>query len=363
MAMNPDFPCTAVSRSAEPARAQRCRFQSLLVGVLLLPWLLGCARDVPSYRIQGQVFGTSVEITFHGESEARARALGAQVMAEFNRLHNRYHAWQPSALTDLNDRIARGEPYPGDAEMVYLLKAAASLAERSDNTFNPAIGHLIRAWGFHGERADDWVPDPAHVRRWLDANPRMSDLRYDGNRISSSNPAVMLDFGGWVKGYALDRAALIVRAAGVKAALINVGGNILAVGRPGARPWRVGIQNPRSEGTVAWIALHDGEAIGTSGDYRRYFLHNGERRPHIIDPASGEPVDRVASVTVLVAGGDAPGLRSDGYSKPLFVADPGQWQDMAARLGLAEVLLIDVHGNVYTTPAMQARIAAATRAP
>src|SRR3546814_7536687 len=93
----------------------------------------------------------------------------------------------------------------------------------------------------------------------------------------------MLDFGGWVKGYALDRAALILRRAGVKAALINVGGNILAVGQPGERPWRVGIQDPRREGTVAQIALHDGEAIGTSGDYRRYFPHDGERRPHIID--------------------------------------------------------------------------------
>src|SRR3546814_11686800 len=79
----------------------------------------------------------------------------------------------------------------------------------------------------------------------------MSDLRYDGTRISSINPAVMLDFGGWVKGYALDRAALILRRAGVKAALINVGGNILAVGQPGERPWRVGIQDPRREGPVA----------------------------------------------------------------------------------------------------------------
>lgn len=361
--MKPVSPCTAEPRSTEPARVPRHCFGSLLVSLLLLPWWTGCAREAPSYRIQGQVFGTSVEITLHGESEVRARALGAQVMAEFNRLHHRYHAWQPSALTDLNEHIARGEPYLGDAEMVYLLKAATELAQRSDNTFNPAIGHLIRSWGFHSEQADDREPDRVQIRRWLDANPRMSDLRYDGNCISSSNRAVMLDFGGWVKGYALDRAALIVRAAGVKAALINVGGNILAVGQPGARPWRVGIQDPRSAGTVARIALHDGEAIGTSGDYRRYFLHNGERRPHIIDPASGEPVDRVASVTVLVAGGDAPGLRSDGYSKPLFVTDPTRWQDMAARLGLAEVLLIDVQGNVYSTPAMQTRIAVAAREP
>src|SRR3546814_1170741 len=152
-------------------------------------------------------------------------------MAEFNRLHDRYHAWQPSALTDRNEHSARGDPYPGDAEMVYLLKAATALAERSDNTFNPAIVHLIRLWGFQNDHAADHEPDPAQIRHWVDANPRMSDLRYDGTRISSINPAVMLDFGGWVKGYALDRAALILRRAGVKAALINVGGNILAVGQ------------------------------------------------------------------------------------------------------------------------------------
>jgi thiamine biosynthesis lipoprotein len=327
---------------------------------LWLPWLAGCTHALPSYRIQGQVFGTAVEITIHGERAARAQALGAQVLAEFNRLHATYHAWQPSALTDLNDHIARGEPYAGDAEMVYLLKAATELAERSDHAFNPAIGHLIRLWGFQSERAEDHEPDPAQIRRWRDANPRLSDLRYDGTRITSANPAVMLDFGGWVKGYALDRAASILRRAEVKAALINVGGNILAIGQPGNRPWRVGIQDPRHAGAVARVALHDGEAIGTSGDYRRYFMHDAQRRPHIIDPASGWPVDRVASVSVIVSGGDAPGLRSDGYSKPLFIADPSRWREMATRLGLTEVLLIDVHGNVFATPAMQARMDAAT---
>src|SRR3546814_10027107 len=66
--------------------------------------------------------------------------------------------------------------------MVYLLKAAIALAERSDNTFNPAIGHLIRLWGFQNDHAADHEPDPAQIHHWVDANPRMSDLRYDGTR-------------------------------------------------------------------------------------------------------------------------------------------------------------------------------------
>jgi thiamine biosynthesis lipoprotein len=326
----------------------------LIVGLLAL--LTACGPHKEIHRIQGQVFGTAVEISIYGESPERARVLGALVLNEFNRLHHKFHAWQPSELTALNDHIARGERYQGDAEMVYLLKSATALAERSGNTFNPAIGHLIRLWGFQSDRATAHEPAPADIKRWVDANPRMTDLHYDGTVIWSTNNALMLDFGGWVKGYALDQAARILRDEGVEAALINVGGNILAIGQPGERPWRVGIQDPRHEGTVAQLDLHDGEAIGTSGDYRRYFMQEGKRRAHIIDPRSGETVDLVASVTIITAGGDDVGLRSDGYSKPLFIVGPAHWRDMAQQLGLSDVMLIDIEGNAHMTPSMQVRM-------
>ncbi len=328
----------------------------LLISLLMLCALAACGEAPTIHRVQGQVFGTAAEISIYGETEARAREWGTRVLEEFNRLHRKYHAWQPSALTALNEHIARGERYQGDAEMVYLLKAATRLAERSDNTFNPAIGHLIRLWGFQSDRAAGEAPATAEIRHWVDADPRMRDLRYDGTLIWSVNPAVMLDFGGWVKGYALDQGARLLRSAGIDNALINVGGNILALGHVGDRPWRVGIQDPRREGTVAQIDLHDGEAIGTSGDYRRYFMQGGKRRSHIIDPRNGQSVDLVASVTIIIRGGDDAGLRSDGYSKPLFVIGPARWQAMAARLGLAEVLLIDTRGNVDMTEAMRTRL-------
>ena len=312
-----------------------------------------------TYRIPGHVFGTAVEVAIYGESEARANQLAASVLNEFDRLHHKFHAWQPSALTALNDHIARGETFEADAEMVDLLKSATQLAERSDNLFNPAIGHLIRLWGFQSSDITARSPPPAEIRQWVNANPRMTDLRYDGNRISSRNRAVMLDLGGYAKGYALDRAATILRGQNVKAALINVGGNILAVGQPGNRPWKVGIRDPRSEGMVASISLQDNEAIGTSGDYQRYFMKDGKRHPHIIDPRTGETTDLIASVTIITAGGSDAGLRSDGNTKPLFVAGPSHWQAVAKRLGLKEVMVIDASRNVGMTPAMRARITTA----
>lgn len=339
-------------------QAARHSFSRYLFPVLLLLSLLaGCGRNDSIHRTEGHVFGTRVEVSIYGESPERAAELSAQVLREFDRLHHKFHAWQPSALTALNDAIARGEPYEADAEMVDILKAATMLAERSDNLFNPAIGRLIRLWGFQSSDIQPQAPDAAEIRRLVDANPRMSDLRFDGTTISSRNRTVMLDLGGYAKGYALDRAAQILRGQRVKAALVNVGGNMLAIGQPGKRLWTVGIQDPRGEGAIAAVQLRDNEAIGTSGDYQRYFMKDGKRRPHIIDPRTGETTDLVASVTIIISGGDDAGTRSDGHSKPLFVAGPAHWRALAERLGLQEVMLIDSNRNVEMTPAMQARLA------
>lgn len=330
--------------------------QCLVLLSILLALLGGCVRTDTIHRTQGKVFGTRVEVSIYGESEERAAQLSAAVLKEFDRLHHKFHAWQPSALTALNDSIARGEPYQGDAEMVDILRTATSLAERSDNLFNPAIGRLIRLWGFQSSDITPHGPSAAEIRHWVDARPRMSDLRFDGTRIASTNKAVMLDLGGYAKGYALDRAAQILRAEKVTAALINVGGNMLAIGQPGDRPWIVGIQDPRGEGAIAAVELHDNEAIGTSGDYQRYFMQDGKRRPHIIDPRTGETIDLVASVTIITSGGSDAGTRSDGNSKPLFVVGPQGWRTMANRLGLKEVMLIDTKGNVEMTDAMRSRM-------
>jgi len=333
----------------------------LLATLLLLALLCACGRNDATYRTSGQVFGTVVDVSIYGESEERANLLGERVMQEFGRLHDKFHAWKPSQLTALNAAIARGEPYQADAEMVDLLKAAAKLAGESDNNFNPAIGRLIRLWGFQSSDIKPQAPAPAEIRRLVDAKPRMSDLVFDGTRISSRNPMVMLDLGGYAKGYALDRAAQILRAEGVKAALINVGGNLLAIGQPGQRLWTVGIQDPRSDGLIATVELRDNEAVGTSGDYQRYFMKNGKRFPHIIDPHTGQTTNQVAAVTIITSGGTDAGTRSDGYTKPLFVAGPQNWQSMAGRLGLKEVILIDVNKNVAMTPAMRERLAGKAR--
>jgi len=341
-----------------PIRTSRRTFLCLILVTLLCAMyvLFGCSRPLDTYRTTGHVFGTVVEVSIYGQSQEQVDRLSAQVLNEFDRLHRKFHAWQPSMLTALNDSIAQGEPFQADTEMVDLLKSATELSEHSDNLFNPAIGHLIRLWGFQSSDITPHDPAPDEIRHWVDANPRLTDLSYNGTIISSRNKSVMIDLGGYAKGYALDRAASILRQAHVKAALINIGGNILAIGQPGDRPWKVGVRDPRHPGTLTALELHDNEAIGTSGDDQRYFMNKGKRHPHIIDPRTGETIDLVASVTILISGGNDVGLRSDGNSKPLFISGPENWRDMARRLDLKNVLLVAANGQIEMTPDLQARL-------
>lgn len=308
------------------------------------------------------MFGTIVEVSIYGEEEAKARQGAAAVLAEFQRLHDLLHAWQPSKLYDLNTAIAQGQSRAVPHELVSMLKDAGQLSRQSGGSFNPAIGGLIALWGFQSDTFQPLLPAAAKVEALVRANPQMNDLVYPSTLedlsdavIGSRNKSVKIDLGGYAKGYALDRAAALLRQRGVQNALINIGGNVLALGVHGKRSWRVGIQHPRKPGALATLALHDGEAVGTSGDYQRYFELDGKRYCHVLDPHSGRPVQDVQAVTVLTRGARA-GVLSDATSKPLFVAGASGWRDAARQMDVSDALLIDGAGKVHLTASMHKRL-------
>jgi len=326
-----------------------------MLAVLVLLLAACTNKELPTYEEQGYVFGTLVEVSVYGEEEAKARKAVNSVMQEFQRLHDLLHAWKPSELSELNAAIAKGESREVPAEVAAMLKDAAQLSAQGDGLFNPAIGGLIKLWGFQADEFKAVLPDEKQVAALLAAKSQMSDLTFDSNRVGSRNKTVLLDLGGYAKGYALDRAAEILKQQGVHNALINIGGNVLALGRHGEREWRVGIQHPRKPGPIAMLALHDGEAIGTSGDYQRFFEYGGKRYCHLIDPRSGHPMQGVQAVTILTHGARA-GTLSDASSKPLYISGSAGWREAARKMNLEEALLIDADGVVHLTAAMQKRL-------
>jgi len=327
------------------------RLICILAAFLLLT---ACGKE-PLYQEQGYVFGTLVDVTVYGESEPRARQSVSEVMHEFQRMHDMLHAWQPSELSELNAAIARGESKAVSAELEAMLQDATQFSQQSQGLFNPAIGGLIHLWGFQADEFKAVLPEQQQIATLVAAKPQMSDLSFWQGKIKSNNKAVRLDLGGYAKGYALDRAATILRKQGIHNALINIGGNVFALGQHGKRPWRVGIQHPRKSGALATLELRDGEAIGTSGDYQRYFMLNGQRYCHLIDPRNGYPAKGVQAVTILTHGIRA-GALSDAASKPLFIAGNSGWRSAAMQMDLSEAMLVDDLGNIHLTIGLQKRL-------
>lgn len=326
--------------------------------VLLFAFLLSACGKAPLVQTQSYVFGTLVDISIYGETEEKAHAVTSQILQTFQRLHHQYHAWQSdSELSKLNQSFVAGKkPVAMSPELAQMLLQAQVLSKQSEGLFNPAIGGLIDAWGF---QRDEFTPveinDDA-IQKLVHASPKMSDIVIKNNTAFSTNPTVKIDFGGYAKGYALDLALAELQKQGVKNALVNIGGNIIALGQHGDKPWRVGIQHPRQPKPMATIDLQSGWAIGTSGDYQRYFEQDGKRYCHIIDPRTGYPAQSAQSVTILIPPSPQAGVLSDVASKPIFLSAAEQRVVAAKAMGVDDYMVVDAQGVVSLSASMNHRI-------
>ena len=324
---------------------------------ILTCWLASCSKPEPLYNTQSYVFGTLVDISIYGESDSQAQEISNQIIREFQDLHNRLHAWRPSELSAINHAFAQGDtPVSIKPDLSAMIQDATRLSAQSNGAFNPAIGGLIEEWGFHHDEFAPKKVDENKLASLVKANPQMSDIVLENGTVFSKNPAVQLDLGGYAKGYALDIALVELQKLGVKNALVNIGGNIIALGKHGDKPWRVGIQHPRKPNAIAALDLESGWAIGTSGDYQRYFELDGKRYCHIIDPATGYPVQGAQAVTVLIPPQNNAGTLSDVDSKPIFIVKPENRAQAAKNMGVENYLVIESDSKISISPSMAKRI-------
>jgi len=299
------------------------------------------------------VFGTLVDVTVQGVDAATAERAFAQLQADFQVMHRDWHAWEPGALTRINEAFASGQSAPASPDIIRLVRQSQFVEERSGGRFNAAIGALIGLWGFHTSEFPILgpPPDPEAIAALVEAHPSSLDISIAGDMLSSDNPAVQLDFGGIAKGYAIDLACDRLREMGIDDAIVNAGGDLRAIGDHGDRPWRVAIRNPGG-GVIGSLETRADEAVFTSGNYERFREDAGARYPHILDPATGWPVKELSSVTVIAD----EGWLADAAATALIVAGPSAWRQVAEALGLDQVLVVDGDGRVQLTPAMRGRV-------
>lgn len=320
--------------------------------LVLLFLLIGCDRD-EERSAEFFVFGTIVEVKLWGVSEQDSSQAFSALQQMFQAMHHDWHAWEPGMLTDINEAFADGRPATADKAIIEMLQRSQMIEEQSGGRFNPAIGGLISLWGFHTSDYPIEGPPPSQqqISAILNLAPSSHDVIIDGLDLSSQNPAVLLDFGGIAKGYAIDLAIQLLQTMGINNAIVNAGGDLRAIGSHGMRPWRVAIRKPGG-GSIGSVEVEADEAIFTSGNYERFRQHDTQRYAHILDPRTGWPASDIASVTVI----SGEGLYADAAATALIVAGLDDWPEVARALNLQQVAVVDESGTVYLTTQMEQRI-------
>lgn len=334
-------------------------FAKLSIILVLILSVSACQQEqkIESHKTSIFSFGTVIDVEVTDVSQEIAEQIFTAIESDIQSMHIFWHPWQPGPLARTNTLCETTSTFSAATSVLLLVKEARRLAIQSDHLFNPAIGRLVKLWGFQQDEFDmNTPPDDADIQKLVKANPKMSDIKIKGVRFTCSNPAIRIDLGAVAKGYALEQIfANILENYPVKNMVINAGGDLKAVGKHSRRPWRVGIRDPLatdSNTAIASINAHSGDSIFTSGNYERYYLANNKRIHHIIDPRTGYPAEGSLSVTVIHP--DA--TTADAAATALFVAGPKDWVKVAHKMGIKYVMLIDDKNNVHLTQAMFDRV-------
>jgi len=254
-------------------------------------------------RVDFHAMGSPCRIQAERYTPLAERAIEAAI-AEVRRIEQKYSRYRPDSIVTLvNGRAGSGQATELDTETCDLIDFAVAAHAASGGGFDLTTGVLRRAWDFRA----GCLPDPGALAELMPL-VGWQQVAWQRPVLQLPRAGMELDFGGIGKEYAVDRAATLLAEAGIGAALVNLGGDLRAVGRRAdGEPWRLGIAHPRETGKVlAGIALHEG-ALATSGDYERFFEIDGQRYCHILDPRSGWPAQGWQSISVVAPAGLAAG--------------------------------------------------------
>jgi FAD:protein FMN transferase len=312
-----------------------------------------CAPQAPREASRtGTLLGTACVVRLVGGGSER---LLDAVFARLAEIEGEISVKKDGTQIQAVNEAAGLHPVPVGLDAIAIIKRDLDLASWSDGAFDPSVGPLAKLWGIGSLRDETRPADPpgpseiAAARRLVG----WKDIVLDEARgtVFLKRKGMALDLGSTTKGFAADEIAKLIRAAGVKKAVIDLGGNVLVVGsRPDGKPWRIGLQNPfwEKRGDYLGIASLTDKTMVTSGVYERYFedRKTGKRYHHILDTRTGYPVDNgLMSVTVI----SPKSFDADGFTTMIFALGREKGMELAKAKGV-DAIIVDSSKKLYLSP-------------
>jgi FAD:protein FMN transferase len=298
------------------------------------------------YAREEAIMGTAIRVELWSEDRADGEAAVSAVMAEMHRIDHAMSPHKPeSELSRINRHAAAG-PVKLSDEMLRLVQRAIEFSKLSQGAFDITYASVGQLYDYR-EKVKPSDAAIAQARAAVGYQNLVVDSAARSLRFARDG--VRIDLGGFAKGHAVDNAAAILVRRGVKHAIVSAGGDSRVIGDHRGRPWSIAIRDPRRAGEVVAVLPLEDVAISTSGDYERFFEHNGVRCHHIIDPATGKSPSSVRSVTILAADG----LTSEGLSKSLFVLGLEKGMRLIESFEGVDAVVIDAAGTLHFSSGLQ----------
>jgi len=314
------------------------------LAILICGLFVACGGKYEVYKETRLLMDTIVNISIGGAGGESARSAAALAFEEIARVEALLSSYRPeSEISRLNAAGTSG-PVQVSEEAFALLMRGEEIRAASGGAFDVTVGPMVELWAFdEGGR----VPADEEIDTAL-ASVGGSLLEFDGaaRTVRFLAPGMKIDLGAIGKGYAVDRAAEVLKAAGINSAIIDAGGDIRLLGsRPGKDFWRIRVKHPRKVSRPL-VDLDLAEtAIVTSGDYERFFMVGETRYHHILDPRTGMPARLCQSVTVVAP--DTAG--ADAYATAAFVLGPEEGLRYLRSLPGVEGIIVDAKGELLWT--------------
>ena len=329
-----------------------------LVAVTALFMLSGCERNNRVFEYELNALGTFVQISIVGQTTETARTAAITIEEDLLVLDSIGYTFElEGELRRLNEAIRKGQSMEVSDTLVELISNAGKLSSLSEGMFNPATGQLTAFWEFHCDKDEcDESPYPDEVQRLVNEHveviisqkPSIDDLVIKGNRVSSRNRLVKLEFADIIRGVALDKGIERLAALGVTNAMIDIGGNVRTIGTRGDHDWWIGIPGRFGKELIASLENIDDKAVVTVRAFDHSAGKLGRVYRHIVDPRTGLPVKDIQSVTVT----HKSAVVASAAATALLIAGIRDWKMIADKMDIHEILMITKDGTIYTSTAM-----------
>ena len=286
------------------------------------------------------------------DDTARANAAAEQAASEFDRLEALLSVWKPgSDVVRLNESAGTG-PIRVDPDTFAVLELARDAGNRTNGKFDVTFGALADIWKFDHDQ-DNVVPERAAIARRLPFVDYTGIELHRGDQAAFiTRPGVRVHLGGIGKGYAIDRAVELLRRAGFVDFLLQAGGDLYASGSNNGPAWKLGIADPRGD-HAAFAAVEVRDAtFSTSGDYERFFIKDGVRYHHLIDPDSGEPARGCRSVTIVASRA----VIADVLSTGVFIMGPEAGMRLIEATPGVEGVIVTAQNDVLISSGLAGRV-------